>query len=56
MTTRAAELARATPAHRDRYVDLLRVASLGTVVVGHWLMAVVGTPAADHRSPAAGPG
>jgi hypothetical protein len=27
--------------NRDRYVDLLRVVSLGVVVVGHWLMAVV---------------
>jgi hypothetical protein len=26
---------------RDRYVDLLRVLSLGVVVLGHWLMAVV---------------
>ncbi|GAA3196242.1 acyltransferase family protein [Dactylosporangium siamense] len=26
---------------RDRYVDLLRVVSLGVVVLGHWLMAVV---------------
>ncbi|GHB12534.1 MULTISPECIES: acyltransferase family protein [Streptomyces] len=35
------ELAGATPATRDRYVDLLRVASLATVVLGHWLMAAV---------------
>lgn len=35
------DLAAATPGTRDRYVDLLRVASLGTVVLGHWLMAVV---------------
>ena len=35
------ELAAATPGTRDRYVDLLRVASLGTVVLGHWLMAAV---------------
>ncbi|MFE7001348.1 acyltransferase family protein [Streptomyces griseus] len=35
------ELAGATPATRDRYVDLLRVASLGAVVLGHWLMAAV---------------
>lgn len=34
-------MAIATPATRDRYVDLLRVASLGTVVLGHWLMAAV---------------
>jgi hypothetical protein len=36
----AAALAAATPAGRDRYVDLLRVASLGVVIAGHWLMAV----------------
>ncbi|MFD7232705.1 acyltransferase [Streptomyces sp. NPDC059881] len=36
-------LAEATPDTRDRYVDLLRVASLGTVVLGHWLMAAVTT-------------
>lgn len=35
------ELAEKTPTGRDRYIDLLRVASLGTVVVGHWLMAAV---------------
>ncbi|MEV0317221.1 acyltransferase [Streptomyces sp. NPDC050658] len=35
------ELAEQTPAGRDRYIDLLRVASLGTVVLGHWLMAAV---------------
>ncbi|MFD6079050.1 acyltransferase family protein [Streptomyces hydrogenans] len=37
----ARELAAATPAGRDRYVDLLRVVSLGVVVLGHWLMAAV---------------
>ncbi len=36
-----ASLAEATPASRDRYVDLLRVVSLGVVIVGHWLMAAV---------------
>jgi hypothetical protein len=30
-----------SPTGRDRYVDLLRVLSLGVVVLGHWLMAVV---------------
>jgi hypothetical protein len=34
-------LDRATPQGRDRYVDLLRVTSLGVVILGHWLMAVV---------------
>ncbi|MDG4863635.1 acyltransferase [Streptomyces sp. T-3] len=43
MGSSARELANATPAGRDRYIDLLRVASLGTVVLGHWLMAAVGT-------------
>jgi fucose 4-O-acetylase-like acetyltransferase len=40
-TTRARELAAATPATRNRYVDLLRVASIAVVVIGHWLMAVL---------------
>ncbi|MGV9313362.1 acyltransferase family protein [Streptomyces sp. NPDC003691] len=41
MTTAVRVLADATPATRDRYVDLLRVASLAVVVLGHWLMAAV---------------
>ncbi|MFD3695630.1 acyltransferase [Streptomyces sp. NPDC058646] len=41
MTASARAMAAATPATRDRYVDLLRVASLATVVCGHWLMAAV---------------
>jgi acyltransferase-like protein len=41
--TSATLLAAATPTTRDRYVDLLRVGSLGVVVLGHWLMAVVVT-------------
>ncbi|WP_371616243.1 acyltransferase [Streptomyces sp. NBC_00454] len=41
MGATASEIAAATPAARDRYVDLLRVASLGTVIAGHWLMAAV---------------
>ncbi|OEJ32323.1 hypothetical protein BGK67_14130 [Streptomyces subrutilus] len=41
MTASARDTAAATPASRDRYVDLLRVASLGVVVLGHWLMAAV---------------
>ncbi len=35
-------LADATPASRDRYVDFLRVASIVTVVLGHWTMTAVG--------------
>ncbi|MER6319715.1 acyltransferase family protein [Streptomyces sp. NPDC001581] len=41
MTASARDLALATPPGRDRYVDLLRVASLGAVIGGHWLMAAV---------------
>ncbi|MEU0986521.1 acyltransferase [Streptomyces sp. NPDC005953] len=41
MEARVRDLAAATPDTRDRYVDLLRVASLGVVVLGHWLMAAV---------------
>ncbi|MEV4681529.1 acyltransferase family protein [Streptomyces kurssanovii] len=41
MGTSVRELAAAAPGGRDRYIDLLRVASLGTVVAGHWLMAAV---------------
>ena len=37
----AARVAAATPAERDRFADLLRVASILVVVAGHWLMAVV---------------
>lgn len=38
---RIAELAAATPADRNRYVDFLRAASIVVVVLGHWLMAVL---------------
>jgi surface polysaccharide O-acyltransferase-like enzyme len=30
-----------TPAHRDRYVDLLRVVAIGVVVVWHWSLSVL---------------
>lgn len=40
--SRAEELAAATPASRNRYVDLLRVLSIVVVVLGHWTMAVLG--------------
>ncbi|HEX8004292.1 MAG TPA: acyltransferase [Mycobacteriales bacterium] len=39
--SRAATLAAATPATRDRYVDFLRAFSISVVVLGHWLMAAV---------------
>ncbi len=35
------EMAAATPADRDRYVDFLRAFSILVVVLGHWLIAVV---------------
>jgi fucose 4-O-acetylase-like acetyltransferase len=37
----ARELNERTPATRDRYVDFLRAFSIGVVVLGHWLMAVL---------------
>ncbi len=37
----AEQIATATPADRNRYVDALRLTSLLVVVVGHWLMAAV---------------
>jgi fucose 4-O-acetylase-like acetyltransferase len=36
------ELAAATPPTRNRYVDLLRFLSIAVVVLGHWLIAVLG--------------
>ncbi|MEU8898985.1 acyltransferase [Nocardia sp. NPDC048505] len=45
-TLSARDLVAATPASRDRYLDLLRVFSLATVVLGHWLMVVL-VPGAD---------
>jgi fucose 4-O-acetylase-like acetyltransferase len=36
--SRAQEIAERTPAQRDRYVDLLRAASIIMVVSGHWLV------------------
>src|SRR5687768_15905741 len=35
------DLAVATPATRDRYVDFLRALSIAVVVFGHWLVAIV---------------
>jgi hypothetical protein len=37
----AADIAAATPADRDRWVDTLRVGSLLVVMLGHWLMVVL---------------
>ena len=36
------ELADSTPASRERYVDLLRALAIAAVVLGHWLISVVG--------------
>ena len=38
----ARELAAATPSSRNRYVDLLRFVSIAVVILGHWLIAVLG--------------
>ncbi|MCL3861221.1 acyltransferase [Actinotalea sp. K2] len=38
---RLRQLAEDTPAHRDRYVDLLRAVAILTVVVGHWVTSAV---------------
>ena len=35
------DLAKATPAARDRYVDFLRATSILAVVVGHWTIAII---------------
>ena len=35
------QVAAATPAGRDRYVDFLRALSIAVVVLGHWLMAII---------------
>lgn len=40
MGSRLDELAARTPATRDRYVDLLRAASILVVVVGHWFISI----------------
>jgi fucose 4-O-acetylase-like acetyltransferase len=37
----ASEIAAATPADRDRWVDALRVGSLLVVILGHWLMVAI---------------
>ena len=39
--TRLDDLVAATPATRDRYVDFLRAASIGVVVLAHWLSTLL---------------
>ena len=41
--TQAARLAAQTPPERNRYVDLLRAASICLVITGHWLVVVIYT-------------
>ncbi|MXZ23158.1 MAG: acyltransferase [Caldilineaceae bacterium SB0665_bin_25] len=41
--TRAARLATQTPPERNRYVDLLRAASICLVILGHWLVVAIYT-------------
>ncbi|MBI0294626.1 acyltransferase [Streptomyces sp. PRKS01-29] len=38
---RIGDLADATPARRDRYVDFLRATAIVTVVIGHWLAVTI---------------
>jgi hypothetical protein len=40
VSSRLDDLARATPATRDRYVDFLRAASIVAVVFGHWFISI----------------
>jgi peptidoglycan/LPS O-acetylase OafA/YrhL len=42
------QAAQNTPASRDRYIDLLRALAITLVVLGHWLISVVGYDA-HHR-------
>lgn len=46
-------IASATPADRDRYVDLLRALAITAVVIGHWLVAVVWLRDGDLQASAA---
>lgn len=41
MSTTISRMVAKTPSTRDRYVDFLRALSIGVVVFGHWLMAIV---------------
>jgi hypothetical protein len=36
------QLAERTPASRERYIDLLRAVAITAVVLGHWLISVIG--------------
>lgn len=39
---RVRQLAESTPASRERFVDLLRAVAITAVVLGHWLVTVIG--------------
>ncbi|GAB2958712.1 acyltransferase family protein [Micromonospora polyrhachis] len=39
---RVRQLAERTPANRERYLDLLRAVAIVAVVLGHWLITVIG--------------
>ncbi|WP_326557074.1 acyltransferase family protein [Micromonospora sp. NBC_01796] len=41
MRRRLGQLARETPAERERYLDLLRALAIAAVVIGHWLIIVI---------------
>ena len=41
MRGRLEQLARNTPAERERYLDLLRALAIAAVVLGHWLIIVI---------------
>lgn len=41
MRGRLGQLARETPAERERYLDLLRALAIAAVVLGHWLITVI---------------
>lgn len=47
----ASEMALQTPESRNRFVDFLRMLSILSVVIGHWMMAA---PYFDHGAPALG--
>ncbi|MGB2566876.1 acyltransferase family protein [Micromonospora citrea] len=42
---RLGQLAERTPAGRERYVDLLRAVAIAMVVLGHWMVTVIGEDA-----------
>ncbi|RKN22029.1 acyltransferase [Micromonospora musae] len=48
MRGRLSQLARNTPAERERYVDLLRAFAIIAVVIGHWLISSIGHDAAGQ--------